>query len=865
MRIKSIHFKINMAIIITAVVIAVIFGAILYPFEMRRYNAHVQKIHLLLDTVFQQKKEDIANEMFAGKKRALSLTLKEILKVEGISAVSVYLPDGDVFLATHDAFSERLTPRTRRSLSKGATFTTGVREHKSLGVYASAIEVIGRNIGFIQIYYDFYALDKETSLSVFIFVMLLLTTLLLMSGLMNLLLNRTVIRPVSLLREAINQVQEGRLGATVKLPSRDEIGEMGAAFNEMSLKLNESQMAIKIAEEKYRSIFENAIESLFQSTPGKGRYLTVNPSMVKTLGYDSQQDLIESVTDIAAQIYVDPSDRETLMELLHKKDRVVGYETRLYRKDRQIIWASVSVRNVYGDDGRLLYFEGSFADITQRRKMEKAEREREAAQAANKAKSVFLANMSHEIRTPLNAILGFADLLGSLVVDPEQQNYLASITSSGKSLLYIINDILDLSKIEAGKLEIRYEPTRISVLFNDIRKLFALPVQQKGLEFTTRVSPDLSEDLMLDEVRLRQVLFNLIGNAVKFTEKGSIALSAKKTDSTHEGYLDLTITVSDTGAGIHPEAQKEIFEAFRQQAEHQARSYEGTGLGLTISKSLIEMMGGTLSVTSRPGEGSIFEIRLKKIAPATDVSIVESDHSMEVDILAYPRASILVADDIALNRMLIKEFVRSSELTVIEAKDGRSAVQLARQHRPDLILMDIRMPVMDGYNAMAKIRRHGDLQSIPIVAITASGMKEELERIISSGFDGYLIRPFNRHQLIETVVRFLPREELKKSTPAPTMDPVDALSPQARNELPDIITRMEKDLMKQWESVRHIQRIPDIEDFGCRVKSLGEAHGMGAISEYGENLLYHVGGFDIDHIQSTLDRFPELIERIKKL
>lgn len=241
-----------------------------------------------------------------------------------------------------------------------------------------------------------------------------------------------------------------------------------------------------------------------------------------------------------------------------------------------------------------------------------------AAEAANSAKSEFLANMSHEIRTPMNAILGLAELLDSLISDKKQKNYLETIKSSGKNLLTIINDILDLSKIEAGKMEIHYEPVNPYPLFHEIKDIFSLSISRKGLEFVMNIAPDIPESLLLDDIRLRQILFNLVGNAVKFTERGQIKLSARKVQHQNgPGTIDLLIAVEDTGIGIDPESHDKIFEAFRQQDGQSTKKYGGTGLGLTISRRLAEMMGGTISVQSRVNEGSTFEITLRGVLIAT--------------------------------------------------------------------------------------------------------------------------------------------------------------------------------------------------------------------------------------------------------
>ncbi len=300
-----------------------------------------------------------------------------------------------------------------------------------------------------------------------------------------------------------------------------------------------------------------------------------------------------------------------------------GFETQYRRKDGSAIWVSVSARGVLDESGAVQCYDGSFVDVTERRSKEQAERAREAAEAASKAKSEFLTHISHEIRTPMNAILGLADLLDSLVKDPQQKDYLEAIQTSGKNLMALINDILDLSKVEAGKMEIRREPVCLRSLFKEIESIFSLSIQQKGLRLVTAIGAEVPDSLLLDEARLRQVILNLIGNAMKFTDVGWIKLEASKIEAMGSDGFHLLLVVEDTGMGIQPGAEKEIFETFIQQSGQDAEIYGGTGLGLAITKSLVEMMGGTIAVSSTVGKGSVFEIRLPNVAvlePAADIA-----------------------------------------------------------------------------------------------------------------------------------------------------------------------------------------------------------------------------------------------------
>jgi PAS domain S-box-containing protein len=603
MKIRSLRFKINVAIFITCLVIAIIFGTILYPFEIRRHDSHVKKIELLLDTIFQQKYEDIANEIFAGQKRALALTLKDMLKVEGIAAISIYTPEGKLFLSTDEVLSKYFEKQSRNLSVNSASFVTKSYQGKSLGIYSREIQVIGQKIGNIDIYYDFQELIKETRLSVTIFLTLLLTTLILMSALLNFMLSRFVIRPVSLLRKAINKIQEGYLGETVALPFEDEIGKMGSAFNEMSVKLNEGQLALKEAEENYRSIFENATVGIYRSTPdAKGQLLTVNPAFAQIMGYANPDEVIKNITDIRSQSYVNASDRDRLQQLLRDQGAVQGFEAQLYRKNGEIIDVSMSARVIRDENNQILYYEGILDDITEKKQASQFRIEKEAAEAAAQTKSEFLANMSHEIRTPLNAILGYTELvLDGIYGDvPENiQEVLERVTKNGHHLLGLINDVLDLSKIEAGQLVLSLNDYSMQEVVQTVFTAVESLAAEKDLELKVSVSAELDSGKG-DEQRIVQVLLNLVGNAIKFTEVGEVRLEVKDSNGT------FLVSVSDTGPGLPEADQQRIFEEFHQADGSRTRKKGGTGLGLSIAKRIVEMHGGRIWVESDLGKGSTF-------------------------------------------------------------------------------------------------------------------------------------------------------------------------------------------------------------------------------------------------------------------
>ncbi len=379
------------------------------------------------------------------------------------------------------------------------------------------------------------------------------------------------------------------------------------------LRLLSSQAAISIDNArlytKYHSLYENAVEGIFQSAPD-GRFISANPSMARMLlYYDSPDELLTSVTNIQEQLYVYPEDCKTFERILGQEGRVIGFETQFYRKDGSVIWISESARVVRDGRGNILYYEGSVLDITARKEKNKAERAREAAEAASTAKSDFLASMSHEIRTPMNAIIGLTSLVLKTELALKQRNYLTKVNSSAYALLGILNDILDFSKIEAGKLDIRKECFQLQEVLEDIADMFVDQAAEKGIEMLIGKERDVPSALIGDPLRLKQILVNLIGNAIKFTEKGKIVLSVVYAEKTQDRAM-LSFFVKDTGIGISEENIGHLFSAFTQADSTITRKHGGTGLGLAISKKLVVLMEGDIQVESDPGRGSAFSFTL---------------------------------------------------------------------------------------------------------------------------------------------------------------------------------------------------------------------------------------------------------------
>ncbi len=377
------------------------------------------------------------------------------------------------------------------------------------------------------------------------------------------------------------------------------------------------------------------------------------------------------------------------------------------------------------------------------------EQARLAAEIANRAKSEFLANMSHELRTPLNAIIGFTQILAEdESIGREQQNTIKVINQSGDHLLSVVNDVLDMSKIEAGRMEIQFTPTDLKDLCTSVMSLMSSKAKEKGIRLKLITSPNLPRWGLIDEGRLRQVLLNLVGNAIKFTDEGEVALHWRDFGSYREGcHLFL---VQDTGCGISPADQKRLFSAFEQVGASPSNC-EGTGLGLAISSRIVEMMDGKLAVESQPDKGSVFFFSI----PIAETTAPEKKHhNIPSRLSQNPSVSrkILIVDDQPANLMLLSKLLQPLDAQLLQATDGLEAVREFQAHRPDLILMDKRMPRMNGYEAAAVIKSEAGSKAPPIYIVTADALSEEVANQEAEHIDGFITKPFEIDTIREVVL-----------------------------------------------------------------------------------------------------------------
>ena len=543
------------------------------------------------------------------------------------------------------------------------------------------------------------------------------------------------------------------------------------------------------SEKKFRLLYERAVEGIFQGTLD-GQFLSVNPSLVEMLGYDSVDDLFARISDFTQQLFVNIADRGKLKDILKESGQVQGFETEMFKKDGSRIWISLSARLTQGSMDGDDIFEGLVLDVTSRKQKEVAERRQKVAEAATRSKSEFLANMSHEIRTPMNTILGMAELLSETKLSIEQKDYVRTFKYSGEQLLTIINDILDFSKIEAGQIELESIPFDLIEQIEIIGKIMILSAYDKGIELVCRVAPDVHRFRLGDPTRLRQIITNLIGNAIKFTKKGEVVLNIVSDSDSSDPEL-LTFCVRDTGIGVPVERQETIFNSFSQADTSTTRKYSGTGLGLTICKRLVELMGGKIWIESESGKGSQFFFKIK-YPLTTPMSTVTTATAEELKGM-----NILVVEDNVTSRLTIKEYLLGWGGQVTDVQDGEKALQalnLADQQKLpyQLMILDFNLPDMDALQLATRVNTMKLTDSPLCIVLTSSeGIGNKILRG-SLNPAGYIVKPVKRDDLLNTIQTAFGNRS----------NAADIEEQQVTVELPAIRLLLVEDIEANWKIIK---------------------------------------------------------------
>ncbi|MCG8684393.1 MAG: ATP-binding protein [Desulfobacterales bacterium] len=705
-------------------------------------------------------------------------------------------------------------------------------------------------------------------------------------------LTKRLTLPLKKLVQGAEQIAKGNLDTRIDIKANDEFGHLAKEFNQMAFKLEDTLEALKYNEEHFRALIENASD-LIWILDKNGTFTYVSPSTKRILGY-SQDDLLGK----NAFDFVHPKDKDELLERfkLRAKSLIKSQPTPHRFRHKEEYWCTLeSISKNLLDHPAISGMVINSRNISKRKQAEEAlkmshqelenrveERTRELQalnktlnneiqirkqkekelERANQAKNDFLANVSHEIRTPLNSVLGFSELLSTMITEKQQAGYLSAINTAGNNLLELINDILDLSKMEAGKLKINRGPVSIDILFKEMFHLFRAKLDKKNLDFAIELPVGPEGSLFLDEMRLRQVITNLIDNAVKFTTDGMITLKAQFTPNSGspENCIDLEIQVQDTGLGIPQEKLDVIFESFQQESAGTSKKFGGTGLGLAICKQLTELMGGSISVSSSAGKGSVFTILLPEVERHIVKHAAHTAKKADLNTICFSKERILVVDDRYAIRFMLREIFEKINLDVIEAENGEQALEMARTEMPRLIFMDAKMPVLNGMDATAQLKSDPATKHIAVCLMTADVEQSFRKDLADKGFACSLAKPIVIDELMEVLNQFIKQAPQADDTLAPALDQLKQIDTATLSSV--ALEKLEKEIFPTVPALQEAMKASDIQRFATKVTEFGKECESEVFIAFGEELFHQAETFDIEGINLSLKYFSSIVEQI---
>jgi two-component system sensor histidine kinase/response regulator len=626
------------------------------------------------------------------------------------------------------------------------------------------------------------------------------------------LLMRKISRPLTRLTQAAQKLGSGDILVTegsAALPdwfpdstATDEVGQLTQAFRRMVLEVLAREKELN---QKFRLLLDSTAEAIYGIDPN-GLCIFCNPACVRMLGHENAGALLgRSMHAIAQHTRADGSPNSAEGCRIHQCLRE-GKET---QAEDEVFWRADGTRfpvqyscSPMFRDGTAIGAVVTFVDISERKRIEtELQQAKKAAEAASSAKSEFLANMSHEIRTPMNGIIGMSELALDTDLSAEQREYLEGVRMSAHALLKLINDILDFSKIEAGKLDLEVVDFELREMLGNTMKTLTFRAHDKGLELAYEIPPSVPNHLQGDPTRLRQVLVNLVGNALKFTEQGEIVVAVEVVERSAAD-VELHFSVRDTGIGISPDKQKLIFEPFSQADGSTTRKFGGTGLGLTISTQLVEMMNGRIWVESEPGAGSTFHFTTRfGVKPAGSTPRVALIPSKLQD------TPVLIVDDNATNRRILTDTLRHWQMRPTAVESGAAALLALRQAADAgkpfrLVLVDAMMPEMDGFMLAARIKEEQDFANVTIMMLTSGNQRGDAARCRELGMAAYLVKPVQQAELFSTIVQALGISFEKPALSAPVVPNPQPQRSQALN-----ILLAEDNAVNQKVAVRMLEKL----------------------------------------------------------
>jgi PAS domain S-box-containing protein len=609
-----------------------------------------------------------------------------------------------------------------------------------------------------------------------------------------------------------------------------------------------------------RSLIESNIDALMTTDPS-GIITDVNKQMEALTGC-TRDELIGAPFK---SYFTDPERAEAGIKLVLSQKKVTNYELTACTRDGKQTVVSYNATTFY-DRGRTL--QGVFAaarDVTERKRVEaELQQAKAAAESASQTKSDFLASMSHEIRTPMHAIIGVADLLAKTPLSPEQNKYVQIFRRAGDNLLNLINDILDLSKVEASQLELERTGFSLNDLLEKVREMVAVRAHEKGLALVCEIAPEVPRDLVGDPTRLRQVLLNLMGNAIKFTECGEVALRVTS-DADSTASRSLRFTISDTGIGIPSEKLGAVFERFTQADSSTTRRYGGSGLGLTISKRLVELMGGCIRVESHVDKGSVFSftVPLEMLAGATPRAAVLVSVDPEPPL---PALHILLVEDSPDNRTITVAFLQDTPYRVEIAENGAIAYEKFTVGHYDLILMDRQMPVMDGLSATRAIRvweQTNHRPPTPIIALTASALKEDQEKCVAAGCTAYLTKPIKQEVLLQAIKEHSIGAPLSSKEGGGRKDAILVRAdPKFTDLIPGFLQNRRHDVIAMLDALDRGD-FEAVESLGHGMRGAGGSWGFQDITDIGAALEHAAKSADSDASRKWVGELSKYLDRVE--
>jgi len=611
-----------------------------------------------------------------------------------------------------------------------------------------------------------------------------------------------------------------------------------------------SEKALLESEKRFKLIFENATDAIVWADGKTGNVLNCNKRAELLFGVPKTSLIGKN------QSFFHPEQKTKDYQAKYDfniENKIAGLIELEIEIERGTIPVELSVSHTIVEGKEIV--QAIIRDISERKKAETIlKKTKEEAEEANLIKSQFLANMSHEIRTPMNSIIGFTSLLKSSLREKKQQNFAEKIIISGNSLLELINDILDLSKIEAGHLQIQNKDSNPREIFNEIVVVCSEISERKNVPLYINISKNLPPMLFIDALRVKQVLLNLVSNALKFTNKGEVNVNVdvnKLTDDT----VNLKVMVVDTGIGFDSETAKVIFNTFRQANGQNTREFGGTGLGLSISKSLAELMNGTITAKSKPSEGSTFTFELNKVR----VSNAElTPIPLKRKATTIPAINILYADDDAINRSLMKALLKKEASTLVLAKDGKHTLELLKTFTPNIILMDINMPGLNGIETTKLIREQKKFKEIPIVAITANAFSSVIKEQ-KSYFEGYITKPFQKSLLFNTITK-LAVNTVASNEPS-SLSCIQKLEKE-KNFNQDVLALFKGELSELHTSLSDALVITEVDIFASKILKIANTNHISGLKMYSSELTDATQNFNLAKIRTLLNKFIQIKEII---